>query len=223
MNTTEFTNFRLAATPNNSQEKGVNPSLVNHNPLNLSCTAGGGKRMRGIGTGEVIKNGVLATKDSIGYTFFGFANVAPIAGTPKYGYLKLNGVDPIQSSFSTGQLPKCTAPCPKAPGTSFPNLRNGTYRSWSVLRVVTDASGTNLTNTQALVTAMQNIVNSTVPDFVPFKPAAGDPGLSKYRSHYLQSGVAPHNGLGGQKETGGDVGGCIEPVGPPPGVLNCHQ
>ena len=72
-------------------------------------------------------------------------------------------------------------------------------------------------------TAMQNIVNSTVPDFVPFKPAAGDPGLRKYSSHYLQSGVATKNGLGGQKETGGDVGGCIEPVGPPPGVLNCHQ
>jgi hypothetical protein len=50
-----------------------------------------------------------------------------------------------------------------------------------------------------------------------------DPGLKYYRSHYLQSGVAPNNGLSGQTEAGGDMGGCIEPVGPAPGVLSCHQ
>src|SRR5580700_10757797 len=27
----------------------------------------------------------------------------------------------------------------------------------------------------------------------------------------------------GEKEAGGDMGGCIEPVGPAPGVLSCHQ
>jgi hypothetical protein len=112
---------------------------------------------------------------------------------------------------------------PATPGSSFPNLRNGTYRSWSVLRVVTDASGINLSNTKILVNAIQNNVNTTTPDFVPFTAVGGDPGLKYYRSHYLQSAVQPNNGLSGQKESGGDVGGCIEPVGPAPGVLSCHQ
>ena len=225
MNTTEFTNFRLVGSKltSDSQEEGVNPSV--DNPLNQTCATGGGKRVRGIGTGEIVKLGILKIQDSIGYVFFSYGNVASIAGSGGVGkYLTLNGVDPLQSTYTNGQLPTCTAPCPVGSGTSFPHLRDGTYRAWSVLRVVTDASGTNFTNVSNLVTNAQNDVNSTVPDFVPFKTTNGsDPGLQKYRSHYLQSGVSPNNGLGGQKEAGGDVGGCIESVGPPPGVLNCRQ
>jgi ABC-type phosphate transport system substrate-binding protein len=239
MNTTEFTTFRCgkstggcAITGNsqtNSQEKGVNPANGGNNPLNLACTSGGGFRQRAIGTGEMVGTAVLNTKDSIGYTFWGFGNVSKIAGNTNYGYLTLAGVDPIQATYTNGELPLCVSStgvsgvCPAAPGTSFPNLRNGTYHAWSVLRVVTDASGINLTNTKVLVNAIQNNVNTTVPDFVPFNAVGGDPGLKYYRSHYLQSGVAPNNGLSGQREAGGDVGGCIEPVGPAPGVLSCHQ
>jgi hypothetical protein len=51
----------------------------------------------------------------------------------------------------------------------------------------------------------------------------GDPGLKYYRSHYLQSTYAPNNGLSGEKESGGDVGGCIEAIGAAPGILSCHQ
>jgi len=236
MNTTEFSNFRLASLPNNSQEVGINPANANNNPLNLACaTVGGiaGTRMRGIGTGEIAKGsgstgGVLHITDSIGYLFFSYGNVSALAGSSSYGYLTLNGVDPIQASYTGGQLPVCTSSagsgvCPATPGTSFPNLRNGKYRSWSIVRVVTDASGINLTNTKLLVVAIQDNINTTVPDFVPFNAVGSDPGLKIYRSHFLQSGVSPNNGLGGQKEAGGDMGGCIEPVGPPPGVLSCHQ
>lgn len=223
MNTTEFTNFRLAADPNNSQEVGVTPTVSGNNPLNKACTGGGGKRQRAIGTSEVVTN-VKATADSIGYAFFGYGNFSKIAGTSSYGYLTLQGVDPIFPSYTNGNLPTCTGTCPATSGTSFPHLRDGTYRSWSVLRVVTDTTSPNLSNTQALVTAIQNEVNSTVPDFVPFKTTNNsDPGLKKYRSHYTQSGVTPNNGLSGQKESGGDMGGCIETVGPAPGILNCHQ
>lgn len=144
MNTTEYTTFYVKGS-HMSQETSVTPSLPNNNPLDQPCAAGGGKRMRAIGTGEVISNGVLPNADSIGYTFFGYGNVAPLAGTPNYGYLTLTGVDPTQASYTNGELPVCTAPCPLAPGTSFPNLRNGTYSAWSVLRSVTDASGANLT------------------------------------------------------------------------------
>jgi ABC-type phosphate transport system substrate-binding protein len=113
MNTTEFTNFRLASTSNNSQEVGVNPGAGgNNNPLNKPCTSGGGRRVRAIGTGEVVGSWVLNTQDSLGYTFFSFGNVSKIAGTASFGYLKLNGVDPIHTSYTNGILPTCTAPCP---------------------------------------------------------------------------------------------------------------
>jgi hypothetical protein len=230
MNTTEFTVFRIKADPNQSQEANVGeptyPSSAN--PLAKTCVAGKGERYRAIGTGEMVNGagttgGVLNTKDGIGYTFFGYGNVSKIAGTTSYGYVQLDSVDPISTSYTNGELPTCTAPCPATPGASFPNLRNGKYRAWSVLRVVTDVSGVNYTTTSALVTSIQANINATVPDFVPFKAVGGDPGLKYYRSHYLQSGVSPNNGLSGQTEAGGDMGGCIEPVGPAPGILSCHQ
>ena len=225
MNASEFTVFRLAGTPTQSQEASVGapayPSAAN--PLNKACLAGGGVRYRAIGTGEEINTAILKTKDSIGYAFFSYGNVSKIAGSPNYGYLQLDGVDPISATYSNGELPTCTAPCPKTPGARFPNLRSGKYRAWSVLRVVTDVSGVNYANTSALVISMQENINSTVPDSVPFKVVGSDPGLKYYRSHYLQIGVAPNNGLSGQTEAGGDMGGCIEPVGPAPGTLNCHQ
>lgn len=140
-----------------------------------------------------------------------------------YGYLTLNGIDPIQAGYTDGVLPSCTAPCPATPGTSFPNLRNGTYTAWSILRVVTSASGVNLISAKLLVTVMQENVNSSVPDFVSFSAVGSDPGLRYYRSHFLQAGVSPNNGLSSEKEAGGDMGGCIEPVGLAPGVLSCHQ
>lgn len=239
MNTTEFTTFRCGKTTggcaitgnseNNSQETGVNPANANNNPLNLACQSGGGTRQRAIGTSEMVGTAVYNTADSIGYTFFGYGNVSKIAGTPNYGYLTLRGVDPINASYTNGELPLCVSQtgvsgvCPATPGTSFPNLRSGAYSAWSVLRVVTNASGINLTNTKALVTAIQDNVNTTVPDFVPFTAVGGDPGLKLYRSHYLQSAISPNNGLSGQKEAGGDMGGCIENDGPAPGVLSCHQ
>lgn len=226
-NTFEYTNIRLASDSpafTASQETGVNPANVNNNPLNLTCTAGSGSRRRAIGTGEMVKTALLPTSDSIGYAFFSYGNVSAIANSANYGYLTLNGVDPLNATYTNGQLPSCTAPCPVTAGTSFPNLRNGTYRSWSVLRLVTDTAGSAFTNASAIVAAAQANINTTVPDFVPFKSTqVGEPGLTKYRSHFLQNGTAPNNGLSGQVEAGGDMGGCIESVGPAPGVLSQHQ
>ena len=249
--TTEFNVVRNTGTTHpfvtsDTQESGVHPANANNNPLNLPCTGSGsqGKRQRGIGTGEVMNGvgsagGVLNTTDGLGYAFFSFGNVSKLAGSASYGYLTLDGTDPIFLSYTgsepgqngKGRLPTCTAPCPVSkfwsnPSGSFPNLRNGTYRAWSVLRLVTDVQpsgtctsnpNTNFCNAQAVVTQAQSNVNSTVPDFVSFA------ALTKYRSHYTQSGVTPNDGLSGQTEAGGDVGGCIEPKGPAPGVLNQVQ
>jgi hypothetical protein len=239
-NVPEFTIFRCGkstggcpitgSTEQDSQEMGVNPANAGNNPLNLPCaTVNGvtGTRRRAIGVSEDVSSGVAKVADSIAYVSFSYSNVSKIAGSTSYGYLTRNGVDPIQATYTTGELPTCASPCPQTPGTSFPNLRNGTYKDWTVVMAIAPASGVELTRAKVLVTAIQDNLNSTVPDFVPFikvgGPGGTDPGLTIYRSHYLQSGYAPDNGLSGQKESGGDVGGCVEKTGPAPGILSCNQ
>jgi hypothetical protein len=218
MNTTEFTTFRTVASPKNSQEVGVG---ANNPVAALPCVHGGGDRTRAIGTGNLV-GFVKATTDSIGYAFFSYGNVSGLTsatGNTNFGYLTLNGSDPIgnaDNTFPNQQLPFCAIPCALAANTSFPTLRNGGYQAWSILRAVTDKTGVNNTNVAALVAAAQKTVNSKVPDFVPFTPQAdGDNGLLVFRSHY---GTGPHNGInetdgdgsvGDDPEAGQDMGGCI--------------
>jgi hypothetical protein len=185
--------------------------------------------------------------DGIGYGVFSYGNFSSIANNTAYGYVTLNDVDPIFASYgpqnstglgydpgqpaTSGTLPgaanlpaSCsgTFPCPEneiwAGGLSFPNLRNGTYPAWSVLRLV--SNGTALTNAKTLVKHAQQFAVTSVPDFVPFvKTVAGgitDPGLLIVRSHYQQFdgagtliGAAPINS--GTGEAGGDLGGQVLP------------
>jgi len=237
MNTFEFTNMTNPVPGNkfsSSQETGVG----DHNPLALACSTGGGTRYRAIGTGEVIGailNGNLNSKtntlpiadfngeDSIGYAFFSYENVSKLATatTPSdYGYLTLDGVDPLLGlpGYVAGQLPVCSLPCAAEPGTTYTNIRNGSYRSFSFLRLVADKGTTNATNAAALVAAAQSVVNLYVPDFVPYKAVGKDPGMKYYRSHFLVPKVgltAVSNGVpfaDPSTEAGGDVGGCIEHV-----------
>ncbi|MFZ0561966.1 MAG: hypothetical protein WBX02_00140 [Terriglobales bacterium] len=181
--------------------------------------------------------------DGIGFTFFSYGNVGSIANNPSYGYITLDNIDPIFASYGpqsstgagydpgqpvpAGTLPAaanlpCSGafPCPEnkiwAGGLSFPNLRNGTYRAWSIVRLV--SNGTGLTNAKSLVKASQGFVVTDVPDYVPAtKTIAGgitDPGLAIVRSHYQQYdgagdllGAAPVNS--GTTEAGGDMGGTV--------------
>ncbi len=192
MNTTEFTNFSLHAG-GSSQETGITT-----NPAHQPC--GSGDRDRAVGTGEEVKAIAGTTTpvvtNGVGYSFF--SNESTGASTA-YKYITLDGVDPINASYSNGALPTCPVvnnqySCPIANGASFPNLRKGTYRSWSMYRLVTDAS--HETNAKKLVTQAQTLVNSNIPDFVPFSPvckvtASGtnDPGLDVYRQHFTPTGV----------------------------------
>jgi hypothetical protein len=247
MNVTEATVFRKPTVyPGGilgaSQEANVNAPV--NNPLTGqagTCLSGAGARYRSIGTGEEVKWVLNSVKnlgvDGIGYTFFSYGNVGSIANNPTYGYIQLNGVDPIFASYAGGDpgqpgggtlpaaanLPaSCGAafPCPEnaiwTGGLSFPNVRNGKYGSWSVLRLV--SNGKPLAAAKALVTKSQQFVVTSVPDYIPFKKtiAGGitDPGLKYLRSHYQQYdgagtflGAAPVNK--GTAEAGGDMGGCI--------------
>jgi hypothetical protein len=232
MNTTEYTVFRYPNANGGSQEKGVNANKLS----NSLCAGGGGGRTRGIGTGEVVK-GVQNSianfgMDGIAYTFFSYGNVSSLANSASYGYLTLNGLDPIFASYVSGDpgepgngkipgaanLPASCAgafPCPEsaiwAGGKSFPNLRSGAYRAWSVLRLV--SNGTALTNARALVAVSNLYAVQSVPDYVPFNPVKSgttvlDPGLTQQRSHY---GPGAHNT--GTTEAGRDAGGCIQKKG----------
>jgi hypothetical protein len=214
-----------------------------NNPLNGGCPGGSpyavgpqGIRKRAINTAEMV-SGVATIADSIGYAFFSYGNLSSLANNPNYGYLTYQTVDPINPSGSytapfvsgglnwpgNGLLPVCTAPCPITPGASFPNLRTGAYRAWSLLRAVADTGSAALTNLQALATAEQNQINETQPDFLPFNATSdGDPGFIGYRSHFVPGMTGtptfnfnatntPNNGIiAPSAEAGGDVGGCLD-------------
>lgn len=249
MNTTEASVFRKpdvypGSTLGASQEANVGAN----NPLagqSGTCLSGAGARYRGIGTGEVVKwvlnsNKNIAT-DGIAYTFFSYGNISSIANNAAYGYIQLNGVDPIFASYSGGDpgqpgggtlpgaanLPaSCGAafPCPEnkiwAGGLSFPNVRSGKYPAWSTVRLVSTSGSAALTQATALVNHSQQFVVTSVPDYVPFKKtiAGGitDPGLKFLHSHYQQyEGAGTLLGAApvnvGTTEAGGDMGGCILP------------
>jgi len=150
-------------------------------------------------------------------------------------------VNPTQLLPSCGQS---TQPaCPSSlfvGGQSFPTLRNGTYKAWSVYRwlITTSLLGSDPYGLDAVAQSAQDYVDTEVADFVPFLTCpSGDTaaicggqtnvdGLSVYRSHFVPKGVASgtadngiatpanalNNGntLGGGPENGGDVGGFIE-------------
>jgi len=250
-----------------SQETNVGAITASSNPLVSTtpgeCISGAGARYRAIGTSEEV-NSVLYTnntsncstspcyatpQDGIGYAFFSYGNVKAIAGTTSFGYITLDGVDPIFAGYGTGidpgepsvagELPLNTPcgtgsaafPCDEAQiwanGFSFPNVRNGTYRAWSLLRLV--SNGTPSTNAANLVKASQAFVVSSVPDYVPYTAVTcsscngtgvtiSDLGLKLLRSHYEQRD-GNGNELGKTTaieneptENGGDMGGLIIPT-----------
>jgi hypothetical protein len=195
----------------------------------------------------VAKSNTDLSHDGIGYTFFSYGNVKAIGGSTSFAYATLNNIDPIfqsygpQSSTGTGydpgqpgtsadpgELPVASdTPCGSFPcsegkiwtgGLSFPNVRNGSYQAWSLLRLVGTTGSASLKAAETLVKDSQAYVVTTTPDYVPAtKTVAGgitDPGLELVRSHYQQYdgagtalGAAPVNC--GTTEAGGDVGGWI--------------
>ena len=100
-NTTEFNVFAYPDFSGTSQESLLDLTTANSNPLNQPCPAGGGNRIRGVGTSHVIDTGTVTdtTNDSIAYTFFSYGNVSKASDLSCSGanchYLTLNGIDGI--------------------------------------------------------------------------------------------------------------------------------
>ena len=213
----QFVNVPYTSTlaNQNSQENFVVPTATGGNPLSLACGGSpAGSRKRAIGTGEMVNTAVKGTADSIGYAFFSFGNVSKIAGNTSYGYLTLGGVDPLNATYSTGELPTTGTL-----SSLFAHVKDGTYPAWSDLRIVTNNVAANQTTASELATQIINDINSgaQLPDFLPFSSS-----LVLYRSHYSNgtyTSGSPSNGLSGGTENGGDVNGCIEKTG---NVLSCR-
>lgn len=195
-----------------SQENFVVPTGTGGNPLQATCGGSpAGKEKRAIGTGEMVNTAILdagtydTTTDAIGYAFFSFGNVSKIAGNTDFGYLTLNGVDPLNATYGTGELPTTGTI-----STLFSHVKDGTYPAWSDLRIVTNAAGETIASN--LATQIISDINdgNQLPDFLPYSST-----LDLYRAHYSNSFTsgAPSNGLSGAAENGGDVDGCIETSG----------
>jgi ABC-type phosphate transport system substrate-binding protein len=191
--------------------------------------------------------GVKNIPDSIGYTFFSFGNVNALAANSNYKYIQLDGIDPIFDTYcdagpcgnpgqlTGGKLPLCDVTkngmsglgCLPGDvwtggiGTSYPNVRNGTYRAWSILRMIAPNNDADAAN---VASALQAQVNTTVTDFVPYNAGGGDPGVQVYRAHFKQAKMAT-GGPSNSPEIGGDMGGCIFtfPVVNDTAHLNLHQ
>jgi ABC-type phosphate transport system substrate-binding protein len=187
-----------------SQECGItNPTGGSpYNPLDI-VAASGGTRQRVIGNGQMSTE-LETTEDGIGYEFFSFGNVAPLIGLDKY--LTVDGVEPLYATSSAnpngpGQFPPCTTP----PCTlTFPNVSNGSYPIWNVLRVTT--AFPEPTGIKTLFTDAETQAKNEVSDFLPVP-------LTVLRSHYtdpLQTNTAA-NGLlcSGEIQVGGDMGGQV--------------
>ena len=191
-----------------SQENFVNPTAAGGNPLDLGCGGSpAGTEKRAIGTSEMINTAILEagtfdpTTDAIGYAFFSFGNVSKIAGNTDFGYLTLGGVDPINATYSTGELPTTGTI-----SSLFSHVKDGTYPAWSDLRIVTNSA--NETIASGLANQIISDINSgaQLPDFLPYSSS-----LVLYRSHYTTAYCSgtPSNGLSGAAENCGDVNGVI--------------
>jgi hypothetical protein len=178
--------------------------------------------------------------DSTKYSYIQLNGVDPIFSTYANQIATGKGYDPGQPA-TAGMVPGfsdltsfCNAttgyPCPEykiwAGGYSFPNVRSGSYSSWSLLRLITATTGGQKTALTTLLTKADNLNVAAVPDFIPYAATVctttstpfacpveiEDPGLLLTRSHYQQYdgartaiGPTPHND--GTAEAGGDMGG----------------
>jgi hypothetical protein len=197
-------------------------SVVGQNPLQSSVSRGSGSsfRYRSIGTGNEVAS-VLATTDSLGYSFWGTGNFKN-ATAANAKYLTVDGVDPLQQVWTDGLVP--TATNGLLGNVSFANVKNGSYPIWSKLRLAAVPAGQ--TGASALATAAQTYVSPIQPDFVPIKQAFivrshfAPPfnGSSNYNANFPSTGGnQPSNGAaptacGSSPEAGGDVAGLVYSV-----------
>jgi len=204
--------------PNSSQFKTTQEAancaasgLAKTNPLNVASANGqvsGAARKRVIGTGEMVATLQAASTDTLGYWFWSAANAQNFTSS-NGKYLKVNGVDPLQDSYTGGVIPTGAS----LANVTFSNLNSGAYPIWSALRIVSNSA--SAAGAAAVIAGAQTL-NSTQSDFIPLSK------LKVWHSHFNIYGANVFNeangatintsgdlcGTAGAKaEGGGDAGG----------------
>jgi len=191
------------------------------NPMNLLSMNGntaspGGQhsyRRRVVGTTEMTAQ-LQAGTDSdnrLGYFYWSAAN-AMAFNASNGKYLTVDGVDPLQDTYTDGVFPGVDAAHPLS-NVTFKSLNQGDYPIWSALRLVSQ-SPTPAGVTNLIVAAQQ--LNSLQHDFIPVS------NLRVWHSHHhlpaLGSNTAANGNTlnpatpndlcpGNLPEFGGDAGG----------------
>ena len=203
---------------------------VNQNPMGTGASSGFNigvpaisgvtpGRHRAIGTGDMTTaiNAGTATNNRMGYFFWSAGNAA---SRPNIKYLKVNGIDPLQDTYTAnGILPGSGGVGDPGVGANitFSGLKAGNYPIWSVLRLVGSPNNAFIGN---MLTALNTITGSQ-HDFVPLS------SLKVWHSHFFINSIgmttaqaatgntiATANDLctGTTAEGGGDAGGSVVTV-----------
>jgi hypothetical protein len=170
------------------------------NPMDLQSANGESSavaaRRRVLGTSEMVSTlaGGSSNDNRIGYFFWSASNGGKFSSTTGK-YLTVNGVDPLQTSYTGGVLPTGSA----LSNVTFANLNAGDYPVWSALRLVTTSTPpAGVTN----VIAAAQTLNSTQSDFIPLSK------LAVWHSHFSLPQVNVGLGaLGTTLNTAGDLCG----------------
>jgi hypothetical protein len=174
-------------------------------------------RRRVISTDEMVAQlqNATDTDNRLGYFFWSAGNAA---GLTNVKYLTVNGVDPLQDSYTNGTLPGSRGPGdPGLSAVTFKNLNNGDYPIWSVLRIITRPPYVTAANN--LISALQTL-NTTQNNFITLA------NLKIWHSHYSLPAIGISNSVvangstinpatpndlcntpGALPEGGGDAGG----------------
>jgi len=190
-----------------ASEMNCTGTAVKSNPFTLP--SGAGFRRRALSTAEELYE-VSFRANALGYAFWSAENFKTLtpAAAPYTKYLTIDGVDPLQTTYTGGAVP--TTPAQLA-NVTLANVANGSYPIWSVLRLVNIGASAS-TPVTSLAVAAQNFANTSAqPDFVPYN------NLYAVHSHFIPPAGTGYpatalNGTAracGPKEAGGDVGGVV--------------
>jgi ABC-type phosphate transport system substrate-binding protein len=162
---------------------------VQFNPMHMVSALGkvpGAFRNRVIGTGGMKAALQASSTDSMGYLFWSAGNAA---GLTNGKYLKVDGIDPIQTSYSNGVIPNSGAPGdPTLSVVNFAGINSGNYPIWSALRLVGPPSNPGIAT---MLTALGTI-DATQKDYLQLS------NLKVWHSHFYINGI----GLGFEASNG---------------------
>jgi hypothetical protein len=198
-------------------------SNVFSNPMHLQSANGkvSAFRSRVVGTNEMIQQIQAGTPSDqrLGYFFWSAANAATFTAA-NGKYLTVNGVDPLQDTYTDGVLPGSDSAHPLS-NVTFKWLNMGDYPLWSVTRIVSQSP--TPAGVASLILAAQGL-NASQNNFI------SPQNLQVWHSHYylpaIGSGVAALGTIinylgdlcstagpvpGGLSESGGDAGGANTP------------